>query len=329
MAQAQNYEIVDEQTLIVRREFNDLLQAILSSNEGPLAPPATGIYAGMRWYDSDHKLLNVRATQGAVWTAIATGVGYLPTTGGIITGTLGVNGTFNNPAFDSWRLNYAGTQAPTQPVPGMLWFDTTTAPGLLRIRDRTNSAFVDAIDMATPTFTDAITITGATQVNLVFNSLGEQRLIYNDAANNRVGFWTPTGGHAYITDAGSLQLQALGFADLAGLINAKQNNIPFAPVRQTGGYTVAIGGSPPHLYLNGGDQGVINYGAQPILLPARGAVGSFTFARATVAVNANATVSGANLQYWSQYTSSPGAGTWRNLGGSAAANSPSMYYRLS
>lgn len=327
MAQAQNYEIVDEQTLIVRREFNDLLLAIFSSNEGPLEPPATGIYSGMRWYDSDNKLLKVRSTEGAVWTAIATGVNYLPTTGGAITGNLSVTGTFNAPNFDSWRVNYAGVQAPQQPVAGQLWFDSNGA-GVLRIRDRTNSSFVDAIDMATPTLADAITITSTTQANLIFSSLGELRYLYNDAPNNRIGFWTPAGTSAYITDTGSLGLKVFNFADLGGLINAKQPALGFTPIRQTGGNTITVGGNPAHLYVDGVDQGVINYGAPPLLLPQRGAVGAFTVARPSVAVNANATVGGASLSYYSQYNSSPGAGTWRNIGGNAAANVPSSFYRL-
>lgn len=328
MGQAQNYTIEDEQTLIVRREFNDLLAVIFSSNEGPLAPPATGIYAGMRWYDSDNKLLKVRATQGAVWTPIATGVNYLPTTGGAITGNLSVTGTFNAPNFDSWRINYAGVQAPQQPVAGQLWFDSNGA-GLLRIRDRTNTSFVDAIDMATPVLADAMTITSTTQANLIFSSLGEARYIFNDAPNNRIGFWTAAAATAaYITDTGSLGLKVFNYADLTGLINAKQPALNFTPIRQTGGNTITVGGNPARLYVDGVDQGVINYGTPPLLLPQRGAVGAFALCRSSVAVNGNATVGGASLSYYSQYNSSPGGGTWRNIGANIPANGVTTFYRL-
>lgn len=333
MAQVPNYNIVDESTLVVRNELNGILNAILTSNSGPLAP--TGIYGGMLWYDTSNNTLKVRDTvgtdgSGSAWYQVTVDPHYLPITGGKLVqanganANLTVNGSFNNPAYDSFRVNYAGPSAPSQPVEGMLWYDTSVTPAVLRVYK--GVAFITAIDVATPTFTDAVVVQAAgAQAQLIFNSQGEFRYVGNNATSNVMFFYywlnsTTNGDTAQITDGGDLLLKVYNLGSLKSVIDGKQPALGFTPVRQAGGNVIHVGGNPAYLYIDGAAQGPIQYGTPPPTAFTRGAVGAHGCVRATSGTWVGNTLLGGGSLYYTPGTEVVGTGTWRNMSGDGASH---------
>ena len=67
-------------------------------------------------------------------------------------GDLNVTGDFDNPEYDRVVGSHAGVTEPSLPVPGMLWLDTTVAPGVMKIRNAANTGWVLASPTNNPTF---------------------------------------------------------------------------------------------------------------------------------------------------------------------------------
>lgn len=331
-----DYDLVNAPPLTLRSEFNSVLEAVLSTNSGPLAP--TTFYAGQLWFRSSDSTLWLRHSTNPVWTQISLDVAFLPLSGGVIAGNpaggnLNVTGSFSNPDFDRLRVNYIGAAAPSTPLTGMLWYDTSVTPNVLRVRNKTNSAWLAALDMATPVFVDAMSVvaSAAGNAHLVLQSQGVQRLIYNEPANDRLNFYLPTTSTAAaLTDAGVLSLKGNGYASLAAAINGLQPALGYTPIQQTGAVVPAIGGNPPHLYRAGVDQGAIVYGPPTALLLERAAIGALTYggpASGYGTVPADGTISGANLTYMPGRTV-VGVGTWRNLQAAIAYADIGIFQRI-
>lgn len=329
-----DYVIDNGPGVAVRADFNAVLQAIVSNNSGPIEPVTK--FAGMLWFDTSEPsgpgIIRLRTAANDGWMEVPTGSNFVPSTGGDITGDLSVAGEFSNPEFDSIRVSHAGTTAPTDPLAGMLWFDTSVTPAVMRVRNAANSAWVSALPTTNPTFTDSVTISSATALaSLDLIAAGEKRRVVNDAAGNRLAFYAPgdvTMG--YITDAGDLVTTQSGSLQTA--LAGKQASLGFTPVRQGGGAgmgvnVVKLGWSGSHL-LAEIDTTAIGYiyttldppPAQNIIWQ-RGDVGAVSFANTPTSAPAwpgNGTRSGVGLRYgWDGEHESSGdlPGTWRNLGG--------------
>ena len=332
-----DYDLVNAPPLTVRSEFNSILAAALSTNSGPLAP--TTIYAGELWFKEDNDTLWLRHSTEDKWTQISLDAAFLPLSGGTIAGNpsggnLSVSGLFTNPDFDRLRVNYIGATPPTAPLVGMLWYDTSVTPNVLRVRNKAN-AWIAALDMATPVFTDAMTITSVAPANthLVLQSQGVQRFIFNELAGDRLNFWLPgpPAKHAAaLTDAGVLSIGGNGHANLAAVINGLQPALGFTPIQQTGGYVPAVGGSPARLYRDGVDQGEIQYGPAPAALFLRAAVGALSYLQpisGTPGINGDGTLAGTQLNYAPDRVN-VGVGTWRNLQGYTAYPLTGIWQRI-
>jgi hypothetical protein len=300
-----------------RADLNLALLAIGSSNSGTVAPTKTA--PGMLWFDTlvAPGTLKMRNALDRDWLAVAVGAGFLPLTGGTVTGALAVAGIFHNFDFDGMRVNYAGSVAPANPAGGQLWYDTTTTAGALKIRDVGNTTWLDVVDLTSPDLnTEMIinSVAGNAQLNLIAS--GERRRILGNTAGARFDFYGPADQPtAYISDAGDLYLPALG--DWVGsYLNTLQASLGYTPVKQSDANTIAIGADPPHLYINGADQGAIALGPDATFMSADG-IGSYAYCSSSVAVSQNGLVAGANLSFY--LTSQHPTGTWRNVGSSVPA----------
>ena len=325
---AQHDYIVDDGSgLAVRTDMNAVLAAIVSNNSGAGEPSPT--YAGMWWLDTSIPegpgVLKLRNKANNGWITLPTAGEYLPVTGGTILGDLAVIGDFANPEYDRVVGSHAGTTEPSLPVPGMLWFDTSTTPATMKIRNLANTGWVPASPTDNPTFTTQVTVThptGAAQVNLI--SQGESRKIYGDPGNNWTAFTNPAGsGVALISDTGDLWTAQNGW--LKDLLLAKQANLGFTPVRQTGVPVITLTYSGGHLYVNADSTGlgyIFTSGDPPPVPPqkqwSRGDVGSVTYAnKGSGSWPGNSDQAGSGLRYgWDgDHGSEVLPGTWRNLGG--------------
>jgi hypothetical protein len=333
-----DYVIDDGPGIVVRADFNAVLQAIISNNSGPLAPTIT--YPGMWWFDTADALgpglIKIRTLADDDWLEVPTG-NFLPISGGEITGDLNVAGIFSNPGFDALQVNHAGTSAPTDPQPGMLWFDTSVTPAVMRVRNAANSAWVVALPTTNPTFTDSVIISAAgTTARIDLIAAGETRSVVNDAATDRTKFTNPSGEAGYITDAGDFFLKALaaGAGQLLSLaLNGKQANLGYTPVRQ--------GAPTPALALSysgrlGATQGGASLGfiytttdpptpTQKLFV--RDEIGSISFINkpsgSWPGTGAGADLPGSGLWFgWDggHSTSVRPSGTWRNLSGGASGD---------
>lgn len=318
-----DYDLVDAPPLTVRTEFNSILSAVLTTNSGPLPPPET--YKGQLWFKDDTGVLQLNNSDGTAWSGIPVDVDFLPVSGGTVTGGLTVQGTFSNPEYDAIRVNRISNGAPGSPLLGMLWYDTSVNPAVLRVRNKSN-AWANSVDMATPTFLDAMTVTasGTGNSHLILNSQGNARYIYNEVGNDRTNFWhwdagAPSGAlSATFQDDGNAYFAAIGYVYNA--LAAKQANLGFTPIRQTGGNKIMVGYSTPHLWVDNADQGTILFGTPTATFLNRADVGALTYCRSSVAVGAGGTVAGTNLTYLPDAVNI-GVGTWRNLQGTLVAGS--------
>jgi hypothetical protein len=317
-----DYTLADAPPLSVRSEFNSMLSAILSNNSGPLSPSVK--YPGMTWYKSDTGVMAVLMTNGSTWSTAPVDVAFLPITGGTVA-ALTVNGAFSNPDYDKAKGSYIGATSPTNPLAGMLWYDTSVTPNVLRIRNPTNAAWLLAVDIATPVFQEAVNITGTT-ARVSFVSGAQTRWMANDPTGNRITFQLSTGALALVvTDAGNMGLGVHAVASLAPLINAKQAALGFTPIRQNDAVVTAVGNSPPHVYRNGVDQGQMQFGAAPNSIVAALSVGAVTHASAVNNVVPNGTCAASNLKLVAS-NAVPSAGTYRQLG--ADTSNLSIYQRI-
>lgn len=313
-----DYDLVDAPTLTVRSELNSILTAVLTTNSGPLAPTET--YKGQLWFDNDDPtygigVLQIMNSAGTAWSGIPVDVDYLPVAGGTV-GALTVNGTFSNPDYDKAKGSYIGTAAPGSPLAGMLWYDTSVSPAVLRVRNPGNSAWVVAADMATPTFSNSMTVTASASGNahIALISQGTYRFIYNDHANDRMVLQAnpPNTWAAILNDAGDLQLRIHNGATLKSQLDLKQASLGFTPIRRTGSNGIIIGYATPHIWVDGVDQGTILFGTPPPPLLQRAEVGAFTYATATAAVTQGGTIAGTSLAYYPDGVN-VAVGTWRSM----------------
>lgn len=323
-----DYDLVDAPPLTVRTELNSILSAILTTNSGPLPPTET--YKGELWFNNDPAntvgVLQLRNSDGTAWGGIPVDVEFLPLSGGTV-GALTVQGTFSNPEYDKLRVNRIGNAAPGSAETGMLWYDTSVSPAVLRVYTK-GGTWVNAVDMATPTFLDALTITasGSGNAHIILQSQGVQRYIYNEHGNDRTNFWTPGSGlAATFQDDGNAYFAAIGYVYNA--LAAKQPALGFTPIRQTGGNKIIIGYSTPHLWVDNVDQGTILFGAATPQYFNRADVGALTYAHPGAAVAGNGTVSGSTMTYVPD-NASVGVGTWRNLQGTMTATQTGIFQRI-
>ena len=235
-----DYLIDNEPSLAVRLDWNDVLEAAVSNNEGtvePAANPEGPTRAGMFWFDTVTTTgrMKRRNAQDTAWITLATDADLIKKTGGVVSGDLRVAGVFSNPEFNRLRASFQGPTAPPNPVPGMLWFDTAVVPNALKVRDKANAAWGPAAITTSPVFTVSMTINdpaGLAAINLI--STAERRRLISDAAGNRMSFYGPNDALVgYITDAGDYISAVNG--SLVNALNSKQNNLGFLPVRTVGG----------------------------------------------------------------------------------------------
>lgn len=335
-----DYDLVNAPTLSVRAELNSILTAILTSNSGPLPP--TEVYKGELWFDNDDPTggvgvlqINTSTTTTPAWAGIPVDVDYLPLSGGTITGGLTVQGTFSNPDYDKAKGSYQGTAAPGNSDTGQLWYDTSVSPAVLKIKNPGDTAFIAAADMATPTFTDAMTVTGSAAGNnahFVLLSQGTYRYIYNDIAGHRIILQSnpPNTWAAILSDAGDMYLRIHNGATLKSQLDAKQAALGFTPIRRTGGNGIIIGYSSPHLWIDGVDQGLILFGTPAAPVHQRAEIGALTMAYALAAVGVNGTLPGTSMRYYptTQLSELVNVGTWRNLQTNLAVNSFGIFQRI-
>jgi hypothetical protein len=211
-----DYQIDNASGLSVRADINAMAAAIVTNNAGPLEPAVK--FGGEWWLDtsvaSGPGQLKLRNQQNDAWLLVPIGQEFLPTAGGIVSGDLTVAGIFSNPDYDLMRATRAGPTAPPSPVPGMMWFDTSVSPAVLRIRGVANTAWMTASSTTNPIYTDSVTIAAAgaaTSSVLQFTASAETRKIMADSAGNRLVFYGPGDvPMGYLTDAGDLNLPAIG-----------------------------------------------------------------------------------------------------------------------
>jgi hypothetical protein len=247
-----DYVIDDGPGVVVRGDFNAVLEAIRTNNSGPVAPAVT--FPGMWWLDTSDPLgpgaIKIRSALNDGWQVLPIGLDYLPTSGGNITGDLAVAGRFTNPGFDALRINHAGPPpGPASPLPGMLWYDTSVA--LMKVRTTTNT-WVVAVPTVDPVFSDTLTVSAAAAIGarVDLTSAAEKRSLVSNATDNRLEFRNPANAvAAYITDAGDLVTVASG--SIAAALGTKQASLGFTPVRQGGG----AGMGANTIYLGWGNPG--------------------------------------------------------------------------
>jgi hypothetical protein len=328
-----DYEFANQPGAPILADMNAILAAIGSSNGG-VEQPATRV-GGMFWLDTNPTTpgLNIRRQQNNDWLPVPMGGEFVPLDNGDITGDLHVAGIFSNPEYDALRGTHAGTGAPADPRPGMLWYDTSFAPPVIKLR-QTDNTWTIPLPTANPTYQDVVSIVSATaraELNLI--AAGERRRVVNDASGNRIAFYGPTDALlAYVTDAGDLVTGASG--SVLAALATKENDLGYTPVRQAAATPVIV------LTYNAGDgklyasQGGVNLGAiyttlnAPANVPlhTRNMIGhiSFVYLSGTYADDTWDTqlVSGAILEFgWdgAHGTTNP-EGTWRNLSGNGPPN---------
>lgn len=306
-----DYIINDGLGAAVRADLNDVLAAISSTNMGTTQPST--MYAGMLWLDTATETLKLRNSLNSDWLPVAVGAGFLPLTGGTITGSLAVAGLFHNPDYDAMRLNYAGKTAPGAPVGGQLWFDTNTTIGKLKIRSADNSAWLDVVNLTAPTFYDYTYVNseaGSAQLNLTANA--ERRRITGNQGASRFDFYGPNDVFTgCISDSGDLYIAAIpGW--VSTLLASKQANLGYTPVKQYDGNTISIGGNPASLWINGVNQGEINT-SNNSGFSNYDEIGTYAIVRTTSGtVAANSLNAGSSLYMWPGSSVKP-TGTWRAM----------------
>ena len=347
-----DYLIDDGSGLVVRGDMNAVLAAIVSNNSGP--EPAVK-YAGMWWLDTStdpQGILKLRNRDNSGWITLPTAGDYLLKTGGNIVGDLLVTGDFGNPEYDRLVGSHQGATAPSLPVPGMLWYDTTTTPAVMKVRNKDNNAWDVASPTVAPTFQNSVTVTQPAPGQNAYIDLmsqGETRKLLNNAVDNRMEFRALDGSvAAFIHDNGDLYLKALvtappglyGTGMLSAALSGKQAALGFIPVRQaTADPYIQLNYVAPTLYLNvGGTGGIEIYtSGKPPPLPTqvvpwtgRGVPGSVTFAWHSGTWTGNTTMSGASLRYGYDdgHDSVALPGTWRNLGGNAPNDKNTLCQRI-
>ena len=342
-----DYIIDNASTLNVRLDFNDALDALVSNSEGPSEPPAPVgdppdalPRSGMFWFNSSiapDGRMKRRLADDSDWEELSTADELVSKTGPVvIEGDLHVAGNFVAPNFNRLRASYEGKTEPTDPVAGMLWYDTNPTPGVLRVRDKDNAAWTIPAQLVAPVFTVSMTInnpTGLAELNLLSQPASgpaERRRLLSDAAGNRMSFYGPNDGlMGYITDQGDF-VSALDGSLLAAL-NGKQANLGFTPVRQAAG-APNIGlywaGTPAglHFQINQAYAGQIvtstSYVPPPFAWTRGYTVGSLSwlYRSSNTMWPGDSTLAASAVDYgWddSHGSESPPAGTWRNLGGDA------------
>lgn len=324
-----DYVIDNDSGINVRNDINNALLAIVTNNSGT-SPPASPV-AGTLWFD-----ISVtggpgvlKLYDGTAWLTIAAGVAFVPLTGGNILGDLTVTGTFSNPGYSQKLTSGMGTTAPANPQKGMLWYDSSTNPPVLKIYG-VNSTWQVLVDYTSPSFTQMVTVNGATYAVLNLTSAAEARRVYSDSVNDRLVFDTqvaPAAGTMIVTDAGDVWIASLGY--IGTTVNGKQANLGFTPVRQADANVIWVGGSPPSLWIgeSGVHQGYIRLGQQ-VTVVSHGAVGAY--ARMTSVdptIGGNGTVAGGNLRFGSDVSNLYGTGTWRNMGSTITDKQSSIFQR--
>ena len=327
-----DYRLENDLGATFRDDLNQALAAIASTNMGPDAPTTTR--PGMLWVavvSGSDGVLRVRDAQDGSWLVIGMGSQHLPLTGGTISGNLSVAGIFSNPQFNAAKGSFSSTTAPSPASPGQLWYDLNYTPGLLKIRNPGNTAWVEVVDKTSPTFTDSMTIsnqgTGNAQLNLY--SQGERRRVVGEASGNRWAFYAGANDTltAYISDAGDLYLGALSFQALSTVLASKQPALGFTPVRQADGNLIHIGSNPAHLWLNNVDQGEISVGSG-VPQFARGDIGVFTWMVPDANVAYNWTGPGSSLRFYPAAEGARATGTWAVMDYSIGAGSSGLFHRI-
>ena len=157
-------------------------------------------------------------------------------------------------------------------------------------------------------------------------STGEKRRIVADPTNNWLYFTNPSeSATAIISDSGDLWTAPTGNW-LSALLNAKQNNLGYVPVRQNGGNVVYLWwDAPGYLYaqVDATFLGYVYTSQNPPPAPgqtiwARGDYGAVTFANSQGYWGGNVDQGGGSLRYgWDDgHGGELLPGVWRNLGGS-------------
>lgn len=327
-----DYAIDNGPGLTVRDDINAMAAAIRTNNSGPIEPAAK--FAGQWWLDTSQTtgpgVIRIRTQQNDAWVKLPTGDEFVSVEGGVVYGDLEVAGIFSNPGYDGLRGTNVGNAAPSDPVPGMQWYDTSVAPPVIRIRNPANNAWNVAQASANPVFQGSVTITAPGNLaELDLIAAGEKRRIVNDAASNWLGFYAPGDALiAAISDSGDMYLSRLGW--IVDIINGKQANLGFTPARQIDGNLVQIGYEPgsgrSYIYGNGAFGGYFyttSYPppASPSYNPAAlvlNSVGSYSVCAPATSIGANGAVSGAYMnasapRYGAQEGTYYYSGTWRNM----------------
>jgi hypothetical protein len=230
-----DYEVSNAVGADLRADLNAVAAAIRTANMGITEPVAR--FPGMWWLDSKvvatPGVLKIMSQQNNLWLALPLGTNFVPIAGGNITGDLSVAGIFSDDEYNAMRANWAGPTAPLSPGTGMLWYDTSTSPAILKVR--TASGWTPVLPVANPVFTNSVTVQSGTLASLNLVSATERRRAVSDAAGDRMAFYygaadTFTGA---VTDAGDVTL--VGVGSLAVALQGKQPSLGFTPVREGGG----------------------------------------------------------------------------------------------
>ena len=330
-----DYYIDNEPSLTVRMDWNEVIEAAVSNNEGNVEPAAPEVgssspsRAGMFWFDSttDPGTMKRRNKQDTdPWIVLATDADLVKKTGGTVTGDLAVAGIFANPGFARLRASHEGQNPPADPVPGMLWYDTKTVPNVLKVFS--GGVWATAAQLVSPVFTGTVTISAPSLAALNLISQGERRRIISDSAGDRMAFYSPTDVLVgYITDAGDFVSALSG--SLKAALAGKQNTLGFTPVRQSAQFpTLYLGSDLAYLYCYQQPQGAANavYLGTAItsLAPPsttkiwnRGDLGAVSFIFHDGRWQENEIKTGGSLRYgWDGgHGGEVPGGSWRNLGG--------------
>lgn len=324
-----DYEILNDSGINVRNDINNVLQAIVSNNSG-LSPPA-GAVAGTLWFDISVQGGPgvLKLYDGTAWLTIAAGVAFLPLAGGNILGDLTVNGQFSNPGYFQKLQSGMGATAPASPLPGMLWYDTSVpATPVLKIRGSDNLWKV-LVNYVNPSFTQMVTIDGASYAIVNLMAGGENRRIYNDPNSDRITFDSIPQNAATmsIADNGDMYIASLGW--IGATLNSKEPTIGFTPIQQTGASLIQLGGSPPSIWAGGVYQGAIRLGQQ-VNIFAFSAVGSYgRFTSINPTIPGGSDTAAGNLRWGTDSsTMYPSTGTWRNMGSTITDQQSAIFMRV-